>query len=218
MLVAPISNMLVAPPTPPAAWPRTSMATLVVLAALHIGAYRVAAVRTFQPPAVGAVLLGCSDLEQPHTSHGPAMAVCFDPQFVNPHAGLLRDSAESANAARAVAWRKMFRGSYLHRPVYVHEQWSSTDCARARFDPTSGPPPRYKPTSPSTLRQPHLDPPRSSPSLPPLRGAVAHAAQLTMRQSNAPGLLWPLATPAALPARQQGRRLPPAWPAKCALS
>eukprot|EP00964_Phaeocystis_antarctica_P024780 scaffold13886_cov72-Phaeocystis_antarctica.AAC.1 len=124
--------MLVVPTAPHAAWPGTSMTTLVVLAALHIGAYRVVAVGTFQPPAVGAVLLGCSDLDQPHTSHGPATPVCFDPQFVNPHAGLLRDSADSANAARAVAWQKMFRGSHLHRPVYVdREQWSSTDCARA---------------------------------------------------------------------------------------
>eukprot|EP00964_Phaeocystis_antarctica_P136224 scaffold100658_cov72-Phaeocystis_antarctica.AAC.1 len=149
MLVAPISIMLVAPPAPPAAWPGTSMTTLVVLAALHIGANHAVAVGTFQPPAVGAVLLGCSDLDQPQISHEPATAVCSDPQFVNPHAGLLRGTAESANAERAVAWRKMLRGFHLLRPAFVdRDQCSSTDCARVRFDPTSGTPlPRYQPTS-----------------------------------------------------------------------
>ena len=146
------------------------MATLVVLAALHIGAHHVIAAETFQLPVVGAMLLGCADPDQPHTSHGPATAGCFDAHFVNPHAGLSRGTAESANAARAVAWRKLFRGSYLHRvrSAYVdREQWSSTDCAHARFDPASGTlSTSYQLTSPSIRRHPQPAPARSSLSLP----------------------------------------------------
>ena len=162
-------SRVVRPPDPHTAWPGTSMATLVVLAALHIGAHHVTAAETFKLPAVGA-MLRCADPDQRHTSHGPATAWCFDAHFVNPHAGLSRGTAESANAARAVAWRKLFRGSYLHRvrSAYVdREQLFSTDCARARFDPASGTlSASYQLTSPSTLRHPQPARAPSSPSLP----------------------------------------------------
>ena len=86
---------------------------LVILSALH--AYHVgvvAAVGIFQP---SGVLPGCTDLDRRLARHlAEATAVCFDPQFVSPHAGPFRGMAETANAERAVTRKTLQGGKYLH--------------------------------------------------------------------------------------------------------
>ena len=136
------------------------MATLGVLAALCIFDTYVqgVVVETYRLlPANGPLLLGSADPAQPRTSRVPAkIAMCLGAHVANRHAELSGDTAESA---RAVAWRKLFRVCSLHCPALVdREQWSSTEGkgARALFDTASGTLPCPLPiTSSSTLRNPH---------------------------------------------------------------
>ena len=136
------------------------MAKLGVLAALCIfGTYvQGVVVETYRLlPANGPLLLGSADPAQPRTSRVPAkIAMCLGAHVANRHAELSGDTAESA---RAVAWRKLFRVCSLHCPALVdREQWSSTEGkgARALFDTASGTLPCPLPiTSSSTLRNPH---------------------------------------------------------------
>ena len=112
--------------------PRTSMAMLIILSALHAYHFGLvaAAVGTFQPSAIGGVLPGCTDPDRRLARE--ATAVCFDPQFASPHDGPFRGTAETTNAERAVTRKTVQGGKYLH------SRESSTDSARARFDPASG--------------------------------------------------------------------------------
>ena len=165
------------------------MAKLGVLAALCIfGTYQGVVVETYRLgllPANGPLLLGSADPAQPRTSHVPAkIAMCLGAHVANRHAGLSGDTAESA---RAVAWRKLFRGCSLHCPAFVdREQWSSTEGkgARALFDTASGTLPC--PFNSPTLRNPHPDPARRAPAHP---DPLPTLAQFARRQPNAPGLL-----------------------------
>ena len=165
------------------------MAKLGVLAALCIfGTYQGVVVETYRLgllPANGPLLLGSADPAQPRTSHVPAkIAMCHGAHVANRHAGLSGDTAESA---RAVAWRKLFRVCSLHCPAFVdREQWSSTEGkgARALFDTASGTLP-YPLNSP-TLRNPHPDPARRAPAHP---DPLPTLAQFARRQPNAPGRL-----------------------------
>ena len=169
----------------------TSMAKLGVLAALCISIQGVV-VETYRLlPANGPLLLGSADPDQPRTSHVPAkIALCLGVHVANRHAGLSGDTAESA---RAVAWRKLFRGCSLHRPAFVdREQWSSTDGkgARALFAPASGTlpcpfsPPRRLSLEISTRTQPAAHLP-----IPPLAhtGAVCKEATQGARPPVTPG-------------------------------
>ena len=159
------------------------MAKLGVLAALCIfGTYQGVVVETYRLgllPANGPLLLGSADPAQPRTSHVPAkIAMCLGAHVANRHAGLSGDTAESA---RTVASRKLFRGCSLHCPAFVdREQWSSTEGkgARALFDTASGTlpcpfnSPRRLPSEIPTRTQPaaHLPIPTPCPHWRSLQG------------------------------------------------
>ena len=141
---------------------RSCMAMVVILPALHIGVYHFATLGTFRPLAVGAVLLGCTNLDQQLARPlclSDTTTVCFDAQFVSPHAGPFRGTAKTASAAREIT-RKIFQGGkHFH---CLTQRSSTTYCARARFESElliSSPPVPHPLTLTRSPTPPYLHPP-----------------------------------------------------------